>query len=175
MSLYFIAVVPHKELRKKAKVYSKDFAERFYSLGSYKNFPHITLIKPFPFDESQENILVEKFSEMGLKTTPFIVVLKDFGNFPNSKKPTVFIRVENKAELQKLYDEVHPNINYEPYSKDIHFHLTVGYKDLSPDNFQKAWEEYKTKTFEDSFLVDKICLFKHYNGKWNLLKIKNLD
>lgn len=173
MSMYFIAVVPHKKLRKKAKVYSRDFAERFYSLGSYKNFPHITLIRPFPFDESQENILVDKFSEMALKTTTFNVNLKDFGCFPNKDNPVIFIKPENKGELQKLYDEVQTKMNFHSYGK-LNPHLTVAYKDLSPENFQKAWKEYKTKTFEDSFLVDKICLFKHFNGKWNLLKIKDL-
>lgn len=174
MSLYFIAVVPHKELRKKAKVYSKDFAERFYSLGSYKNFPHITLIKPFSFDENKEDELVDKFSEMDLKTTSFIVDLNNFGCFPNKNNPVIFITPENKEELQKLYDEVQPKMNFHSYAK-LTPHLTVAYRDLSPENFSLAWEEYQSKNFVDSFLVDKICLFKHYNGKWNLLKIKNLE
>ena len=174
MSLYFIAVVPHKELRKKAKVYSKDFAERFYSLGSYKNFPHITLIKPFPFDENKEDELVDQFSEMDLKTTSFIVDLNNFGCFPNKNNPVIFITPENKEELQKLYDEVQLKMNFHSYAK-LTPHLTVAYRDLSPENFSLAWEEYQSKNFVDSFLVDKICLFKHYNGKWNLLKIKNLE
>ncbi|MCP2037078.1 2'-5' RNA ligase family protein [Chryseobacterium sp. HSC-36S06] len=144
MSLYFIAVVPHKELRKKAKLYSKDFAERFYSLGSYKNFPHITLIKPFSFDEYKEDELVDKFSEMDLKTTSFIVDLNDFGCFPNKNNPVIFITPENKEELQKLYDEVQPKMNFHSYAK-LTPHLTVAYRDLSPENFSLAWEEYQSK------------------------------
>ena len=144
MSLYFIAVVPHKELRKKAKVYSKDFAERFYSLGSYKNFPHITLIKPFPFDENKEDELVDQFSEMDLKTTSFIVDLNNFGCFPNKNNPVIFITPENKEELQKLYDEVQPKMNFHSYAK-LTPHLTVAYRDLSPENFSLAWEEYQSK------------------------------
>ena len=105
MSLYFAAAVPPQELRQKIGIYSKDFAERFYSLGSYKNFPHITLIKPFSFDENKEDELVDKFSEMDLKTTSFIVDLNDFGCFPNKNNPVIFITPENKEELQKLYDE----------------------------------------------------------------------
>lgn len=105
MSIYFIAVVPHKDLRDKARKFSKDFAVRFNSVKSYKNFPHITLIKPFGFDEEEE-VLVENFSQMNLKSAPFKVFLKDFGCFPNKYKPAIFIKPENKEELQILYDEV---------------------------------------------------------------------
>lgn len=173
MSLYFIAVVPHKELRQKARVFSKYFADRFNSIKSFENFPHITLIKPFHYDENQEGILVENFSEMKLKSAPFEVVLKSFGCFPNKEKPVIFIKPENSTELQSLYDEVQPNMKFHSYAK-LTPHLTVAYKDLSTENFQIAWQEYQTKTFEDFFLVDKICLFKHENNKWNLLRIKYL-
>ncbi|UFK98909.1 2'-5' RNA ligase family protein [Kaistella faecalis] len=174
MSLYFAAAVPPQELRQKARNLSRDFANRFDSVKSFKNFPHITLIKPFSFEESKEDVLVGNFSEMNLKTTPFNVNLKDFGCFPNKNNPVIFIKPENKEELQKLFDEIQPKMNFHSYAK-LNPHLTVAYRDLTFENFQKAWEEYQSKTFEDSFLVDKICLFKHYNGKWNLLKIKNLE
>ena len=118
--------------------------------------------------------MVDKFSEMDLKTVPFNVVLNNFGCFPHKSNPVIFIKTKNTAEIQNLYNEVRPQMNFHPISQ-FHPHLTVAYRDLTSENFQKAWEEYKTKTFEDSFLVDKMCLFKHDNGKWNLLKIKNLE
>ena len=167
-------MVPHNELRKRAKNYSKDFAERYNSVKSYRNFPHITVIKPFHFEEKEEETLVKKFSEMKLKSSPFKITLKNFGCFPNKNNPVIFIKPENTEEFQQLYDEVQMQMNFHVYEKQSP-HLTVAYKDLSPENFHKAWQEYETKTFEDSFLVDKICLFKHINGKWNLLKIKDLE
>lgn len=75
MSLYFIAVVPNKQITKKARAVSKDFAERFNSVKSFKNFPHITLIKPFSFDENKEDELVDKFSEMDLKQLLLLLIL----------------------------------------------------------------------------------------------------
>ena len=174
MGLYFIAVVPHRELRLKCRNFSKDFAERFDSVKSFKNFPHITIIKPFRFDENQEDILVKNFSEMNLNSPPFEVFLKDFGCFPNKDNPVIFIKPKNKVELQKLYDEVQPKMNFHSYGK-LNPHLTVAYRDLSLEKFNLAWEEYQSKIFEDSFLVDKICLFKHDSKKWNLLSIKKLE
>ena len=174
MSLYFIAAVPHEELHQKAKIISKDFAERFNSVKSFENFPHITIIRPFNFDENQEGILVDQFHLMNLKSKPFEVFLKDFGCFSHSKNPVIFIKPESTTELQSLYDEVQSNFEFHAQAK-FHPHLTVAYRDLTPENFQKAWAEYQSKTFENSFLVDKICLFKHENKKWNLIKIKYLN
>ena len=173
MGLYFIAVVPQEKLAEKAKQFSKDFADRFNSVKSYKNFPHITVIKPFNLDDSHEIFLVENFSEMKIKSPSFDLKLKGFGCFANRTNPVIFIKPENTADLQKLYDEVHPQMNFHPIS-EFHPHLTVAYRDLTFDNYKKAWEEYQTKTFEDSFLADKVCLFKHDGKKWNLLKIKYL-
>ena len=154
--------------------FSNDFAGRFNSVKSFENFPHITILRPFNFDENKEELLTEKFSGMNLKFNSFEVFLNGFGCFANSKNPVIFINPENTVELQQLYDEVQSNFEFHPYGK-FHPHLTVAFKDLSPENFKKSWQEYQNKTFEDSFLVDKICLFKHENKKWNLLKIKFLN
>jgi len=174
MSLYFIAVVPQQKIAEKAKQFSKDFADRFNSVKSYQNFPHITVIKPFHLEDIEEHSLVRKFSEMTIKSRPFDLKLKGFGCFANRTNPVIFIKPENKDELQKLYDEVQQQLNFHPIS-EFHPHLTVAYRDLTFENFKKAWEEYEKKTFEDSFLVDKICLFKHDSKKWNFLSIKNLE
>ena len=117
MSLYFAAAVPPQELRQKIGIYSRDFARRFNSVKAFKNFPHITLIKPFSFDENKEDELVDKISEMDLKITSFIVDLNNFGCFPNKNNPVIFITPENKEELQKLYDEVQPYLNFHSYAK----------------------------------------------------------
>jgi 2'-5' RNA ligase len=174
MGLYFIAVVPPRELRKKVSVFSNDFAARFNSVESLKKLPHITLINPFERNESEEHTLVRNFLEMNLKSKSFEVLLKDFGYFENKKHHTIFIDTPTKVKLQHLYNEIHHKIPDHYYSTEVQFHLTVAYRDLSPENFKKAWEEYETKTFEDSFLVDKVCLFKHDYKKWNLLEIKYL-
>lgn len=173
MSLYFIAVAPHRKLREIIRQISKDFKDRFQSVKSYNNFPHVTIIPPFTLDEAKEEILIEKFLNIKIETQPFHQKLNGFGAFPNAKNPVIFIRPENTAEISELYREVstqmkiHPEKHYSP-------HLTVAYRDLTPENFRMAWEEYSDKEFLAEFLVDKICLFKHFNGKWNLLNMKNL-
>lgn len=174
MSLYFIAVAPHRELREKARSFSKDFKDRFNSVKSYRNFPHITLIPPFTREEALEKDLIELFQNLKIETKSFTQKLNGFGSFPNPKNPVIFIKPENTEEIQALYKEVQAQTNFHPFKKP-NPHLTVAYRDLLFENFEKAWAEYAEKEFKEEFLVDKICLFKHFNGKWNLLVMKNLD
>lgn len=47
----------------------------------------------------------------------------------------------------------------------FHPHMTVGYRDLTFENFQKAWKVYKEKEFKTKFLVNEISLLRH-DGKW---------
>ncbi|WP_394331191.1 hypothetical protein [Chryseobacterium luteum] len=51
--------------------------------------------------------------------------------------------------------------------------MTVGYRDLSYDNYLKAWEIYKHKEYKTKFLVDKILLLRH-DGKWIPIAEKHL-
>lgn len=174
MSLYFIAVVLPEELCEKVKAVSKDFAERFGSVKAFNNFPHITLIAPFRLEENLEDNLAQVFAELHLGNTSFEVFLKNFGCFPNRKQPVIFIKLENTIELLRLQKEIEDKMKFKPFGK-FSPHLTVAYRDLSVENFQKAWREYERKIFEDSFLAERIGLFKHENKKWNLLKTIHLN
>jgi 2'-5' RNA ligase len=52
--------------------------------------------------------------------------------------------------------------------------MTVGYRNLSYENFLKAWEIYKDKPYKTKFIVDKISLLRH-DGKWIPIDEKKLS
>ena len=60
------------------------------------------------------------------------------------------------------------DIEYKP-------HCTVAYRDLSADNFLKAWKEYKDKPFDAEFEVDAFYLLQHDTKKWNIISTYNLS
>ena len=62
------------------------------------------------------------------------------------------------------------------HSVDIDFkpHITVAYRDLTPENFSVAWQEYKDKTVNSVFHVDAIHLLEHDRKKWNLIDMHTL-
>lgn len=174
MSLYFVAIAPDPELSDKIRNITRDFSERFESSKAYKNFPHITVIPPFQYDGDKESEVVGKFLKMELQASPFKIKLCGFSCFANKIQPVIFIKPENIAELREIYRQASPAMPFN-YVDNFNPHLTVAYRDLSSENFEKAWKEYETMPFDESFQVEKIGLYKHFDGKWNLISEKELQ
>jgi len=53
--------------------------------------------------------------------------------------------------------------------------MTVAYRDLTPETFSKAWEEYASKSFTADFEIDAFYLLQHDTKKWNVIATKNLS
>ncbi|MDZ7681592.1 MAG: 2'-5' RNA ligase family protein [Fodinibius sp.] len=51
-------------------------------------------------------------------------------------------------------------------NNDFTPHMTVAYRDLSPDNFERAWEDFQDRSFDYSFEVNSIVLLKHDYQRW---------
>ncbi len=168
MSLYFIAIAPDSILSERIRLIQKDFAERFDSKKSYSNFPHITIIPPFNNEKIHENEIIRRFKKLNIKTKPLEIFLDGFDCFPNKKNPVIFIKPKFSEDLNNLHQEI--------AGKNIHFypHLTVAYRDLTYENFEKAWHEYENKSFKASLNVKSAGLYKHFNSKWNLIAENNL-
>ena len=46
-NLYFVALIPQRELRAQGMTFQNDFADRFDSKRAVKVYPHITIKAPF--------------------------------------------------------------------------------------------------------------------------------
>ncbi len=51
--------------------------------------------------------------------------------------------------------------------------MTVGYRDLTWENYLRAWEKYQHFPYKTNFLVDKILLLRH-DGNWVPIAEKRL-
>jgi 2'-5' RNA ligase len=179
-SLFFIALIPDKDLRKKIHTIKEDFSQRFYSHKALKVYPHITLKAPFKCSAGGKKELLNWFSETSFQQKPFLLYLKGFGAFHNKNSPVVFINPMPSKELLQMQNEmmvgfssifpayVHPvDVGFKP-------HITVAYRDLTPENFSRAWQEYKDKPFKDVFGVHSIYLLEHNTKKWNIIATRTL-
>lgn len=179
-SLFIIALIPDRALREKINLIKKDFSKRFGSSKALKVYPHITLKNPFICSDGGKRELINWFFEMGIQQKPFAVQLKGFGAFQNKNSPVVFINPLMNSELSKMQRElmigfgslfpayVHPvDVNFKQ-------HITVAYRDLTPENFSRAWKEYKDKIFNDVFNVHSVYLLQHDKIKWNIINTYKL-
>lgn len=173
MSLYFVAIEPQPDLSTEIRSVTHDFAERFASSKAFRSFPHITVIPPFKFDEANESEVTGKFLKFELKTRKFNVRLNGFACFEHPKHPVIFIKPEPSPSLSELYESTVKAMHFN-YVENFHPHLTVAYRDLSFENFQKAWNEYADRDFERTMQVKDLNLYKHFDGRWNVISSREL-
>lgn len=169
--MYFIAVYPPKEIIEEVKVFKSDFALVYDNSKALKNDAHITLFPPFSRETELESDIFTAFQKIDTQMSPFEIELNGFGSFPNPKNPVIFIHPENNLHLEELHNRVKQQFNFAKYS--FHPHMTVGYRNLTWENYLKAWEKYQSKEYKTKFLVDKILLLRH-DYKWIPIAEKNL-
>ncbi|MDM1554172.1 MULTISPECIES: 2'-5' RNA ligase family protein [Chryseobacterium] len=169
--MYFIAVYPSQEIIEEIKEFKKDLAISFQNSKALKNEAHITLFPPFSREAELEEDIHIAFQKIDTNMRPFEIELNGFGSFPNPKNPVIFVHPEDNTHLKDLYTRVKQQFSFTPYSFTPH--VTIGYRDLTWENYLKAWEKYQHKEYKTKFLVDKILLLRH-DGKWVPIAEKSL-
>lgn len=170
--LYFVALVPPSPVYEEAQEYRLYFKENYNSKHALKSPPHITLLSPFRLEKEKYSELESLLKKLSQSVTPFTVRLRDFSTFPPG---VIYIDVEPDEELmnlqQKLEQTARENsdlFNYNYHRRDYHPHLTLAFKDLSKENFHKAWQEFKDQEYRARFLSESLTLLKHDGRRWQI-------
>jgi len=174
-NLYFIALVPQKEVYNEIENFKNDFAIRFESKKALKVMPHITIKTPFTLPLSEHEKLRYWFHKLPIEQSQFDIELKDFGAFPRKNSPVVYVHPVMNTSLFKIQKEI-----IESFKKsfphlitdfDLKFnpHMTIAYRDLSFEKFQEAWKEYRIKVYSAIFRVENIYLLQHDSKQWNVI------
>ncbi|KMQ62790.1 2'-5' RNA ligase [Chryseobacterium sp. BLS98] len=169
--MYFIAIYPPQEIIDEVKVFKQDFALNYGNSMALKNDAHITLLSPFDRELEFEADIHNAFQKINTEIPPFEIILNGFGGFPNTNNPVIFVHPEANESLNLLHQRVIQHFSFG--RKSFTPHMTVGYRNLTSENYMKAWEVYKDKTYKTKFLVDKILLLRH-DGKWVPIAEKHL-
>jgi 2'-5' RNA ligase len=170
--LYFIAVYPPQKIIEEIKIFKQDLALNYENSTALKNDAHITLFPPFSREIDMESDIHEAFQKIDTNILPFEIELNGFGSFANPKNPVLFVHPENNDQLNELYLRVKERFNFMKYS--FHPHMTVGFRNLTWENYLRAWEIYKDKEYKTKFLVDKVILLRHEEN-WIPIAEKKLD
>lgn len=165
--LYFIAILPPKDIANQVQEVKKDFVEKYDSKEAYHKPPHFTLQIPFKAPETIEEILVPNLIFFVEEQDSFPVQLSGFNHF---RDDVIFIDVEDPTAMKALHADLieflQNDIGFNRVKKNLTPHMTVAYRDLTPDNFQRAWTEFKDRPFDYSFDVNSIFLMKHDFKRW---------
>jgi len=167
--LYFIAIMPPDDIAQRVQKVKKEFVEKYDSEEAYNKPPHFTLRAPFKAPEEIEETIVPQLIFFAEDQESFTVQLNGFGHFRND---VIYIDVIDASPMQSLHADLQDYLQNEMGFSDKRSnnsytpHMTVAYRDLTSENFQRAWKEFKDRSFDYSFEVNSIYLLKHDYQQW---------
>lgn len=171
--LYFIAIIPHSELREEVRAVKVRMRDRHGAGHALKSPAHITLQMPFKRNIRDELPVSAALRTFAAKETPFNVDLDGFGCFAPR---VIYIRVTDPEPVRELHMRLKQMLidilgfSQNEIMQDVQPHITVATRDLTRDAFREAWAEMKDEEFRGTFGVNSIFLLKHNGRDWNILK-----
>ncbi|MBR9997702.1 MAG: 2'-5' RNA ligase family protein [Cyclobacteriaceae bacterium] len=170
--LYFLAVMPSGPLQEEVRDLKLIFRDKFGSGHALNSPAHLTLIPPFFWPLQRTDDLIRSLDRFSIPETPFEVELSRFGAFPPR---VIYIDVHENLHLEQLQERLKNYLDdqwkisallrgHKPFNP----HMTIAFRDLSRANFHKAWTEFKNKSFNEVFIVDKIVLLNHHQKNWEV-------
>jgi 2'-5' RNA ligase len=168
---YFIAIVPPQEIFQKIENIKLGLSEKFRLKGALRSPAHITLFRPFEWNEEKENELVNALAEFSFKRQ-FIIELKNFSCF---QPRVIYVDVVKNTDLTDLHLELrgYCRRNFHLYNEDDDLrgfvpHVTIANRDLKKQLFYKLWDyEFRTRQFHAQFDYEGFSLLK-LEAKWEI-------
>ncbi|AWH84226.1 hypothetical protein HYN59_03460 [Flavobacterium album] len=175
-NLYFIALIPHDTVSDEVTAFKNDFAQNYSSSRALKSMPHITLKAPFKLEAREHDSLLEWFENLRPEKEPFTVELEDFGSFDNKNNPVIYVKPVMTPKLEGLqkailkgFEFAYPHISIPYTERNFHPHMTIAYRDLTPEQHARAMDIYQHKKYSASFSADRFYLLQHNGQKWNVV------
>jgi len=171
-NLYFIAIVPPEPLKTDAQKIKEDFAAEYGTSIGLKSPPHITLIAPFTTDQDTVSEVIELLNRFAQTSGGFPLHIDGFDHF---NKKVIFLKPVTNRPLSALWRRL--NVEFykhfsgrEQPSHSFRPHMTIAYRDLSPEVFDLSWEIYREKPFIAQCMIDRLFLLRHNRETWVELK-----
>jgi 2'-5' RNA ligase len=173
MNLYYIAVLPDKIISEDILAMKMHFKKEFNTYHALKSPAHITLQMPFKRLESFEKNLICCLYNFAAQENSFTLGLNGYGHFD---KKVIFVQVEEAPQLRALKERLSLTLRSELGFSNaelvfkFHPHITLATRDISRENFSKAWIICKNKKYTANFDVKCISLLRHQGQFWNVIE-----
>lgn len=167
--LYFVALIPPPPEREEIHRLKIAISETYHTRRALNSPPHITLINPFELKEQNRGQWYAFLMEFSQNQEPVKIKTNGFSHF---RKEVLFLEIVKTQGLSALqnhldtYARKKQNLfKYHYPERTYHPHITLAFKDLTKENFNKAWIEFKDLSHSKSFNIRQLSLLRH-NGKF---------
>jgi 2'-5' RNA ligase len=169
---YFIAIVLPDPAQGFALEIKNRLFEQYGLKGALRSPAHITLHRPFEWQQKKEQQLIGKLHDFPNK--PLLdITLKNYGAF---EPRVLYLNVEVNAELTALHKQLTGYckrelslFNEDEDLRGFHPHVTIAFRDLKKPLFYELWKQYGKEKFEMAFQANGFSLLKLHE-KWEVIE-----
>ncbi len=172
--MFFIALLPPQDIQDQITQIKEYFAQNYHTHKALNSPPHITLQSPFEWSLDDLPMLIQCLENFAISHHFIPITLANFAAFPPR---VIYIDVLQSPELLQLQSDLSNHLEttlniVDSRSKNLAFvpHVTVAFKDLTKDNFHKAWPEFENKSLLFEFVATEVTLLLYDQGKWQINK-----
>ena len=169
---FFIALVPPDDIQQHITEIKLYFAEHYNSRGALNSPPHITLQPPFHSLAEDVPKLEECLNQFAVNRRPIPITLSGFAAFAPR---VIYVDVVKSPELLEIHSYLMSYrsanlgiVDRVSQSRPFVPHMTVGFRDLTKDNFQTAWLEFAGRSLHFEFTASALTLLIHDGSRWNI-------
>ena len=169
---FFIALVPPPDIEQHITEIQQYFAEHYNSRGALNSPPHITLQPPFHSLAEDVPKLEESLNQFSVNRRPIPVTLSGFAAFAPR---VIYVDVVKSPELLEIHSYLMSYLEANlgivdrvSQSRPFVPHMTVAFRDLTKDNFQRAWLEFAGRSLHFEFTASALTLLLHDGSRWNI-------
>ncbi len=138
--------------------------ERFNAGHALKSPAHITLQMPFNRPPEAELRIFKVLKSFAATQTVFEVNLSGFDCF---RPRVIYVKIDNHSPILELHQlllhTLKEQLEFTPQELDrrFHPHMTTATRNLTPELFAMAWQEFEQRPFEAAFWADHLLLSAH--------------
>jgi 2'-5' RNA ligase len=170
--LFFVALLPPQDIQDRATQIKQYFATQYQSRAALKSPPHVTLQAPFRWSNADVPVLEACLREYASDRPAISITLNGFAAFPPR---VIYIDVVRSPQLLSLQADLMARLEKnlgiaDRVSKTRPFapHMTVGFKDLTKQNFRLAWQEFRSQQLYFEFTASCLTLLRHDGTRWQI-------
>lgn len=168
---YFLAIVIPSPLFEKIEAVKQDLFLQHNLKGALRSPAHITLHRPFVWQEEKENVLIGKLQSFKFELE-FNIYLENFSFF---EPRVIYVDVLSNPQLDLLHNQLKNFakkelrlFNEADDLRGFHPHITVASRDLKKQKFYELKSQFENEQLIGSFVYRSFCLLK-LDKKWEVL------
>jgi 2'-5' RNA ligase len=168
---FFIALLPPDSILNEVREIQLDLCDRYGIKASLKTPPHITLMPPIEMSMDLLEPLQMELAKFAKLRSSFGITLSGFAAFPPR---VIYVDVAPNPILQNLYIDITSTLAnkfgiVDPYaSRPFVPHMTVGFRDFTPEIFDLIWSEFSDRQIYLEFKAIDMTLLEYEEQKWNI-------